>query len=503
MYVFNRAQGSELERYLCQNQTVCGMWMGAAGAALYQRVRECAKRYGHRVLVLCGPGNNGGDGLALACLLAKDEVLDSYIICEVNDAEMSQETLIYANRLRAMGIKRHTFAETKWENFDIIVDCLFGSGCDRVIKAPYDQWIAAVNATDAYVIACDLPSGIDTDSGHVLGCAIKAQETLSIFGGKPGLYFNEGLTYSGRIQIARLGVDEGELARFACMEVLNDAWVKEHLPKRRRNSHKGDYGRILVIGGRCGMSGAALLCSEAALRCGAGMVTLMSEARTLSAAAIRIPEAMQIELKESLSLQALKQLISDYDWIAIGNGLGRDDFAKKLVRVVWQSERLALFDGDALALLREVGQESTRTTPYVLTPHPKELSYLLGINTQEILENPLESLYRGEKAYPGSIIVCKNACTMISDGIQRYLNVIGSDALAKGGSGDVLCGMILAFLAQGKAWTQLAGAAVYLHARCACTLSKKWASHSILPQDCLKQIPKELHELLEEKNEDE
>lgn len=362
--------------------------MERAGKALYGHVMNAAMCYGKRICVVCGSGNNGGDGFVLARLLAQNKAVDSYVVGSENIADISYEAGINANILLKDGICFHSFEEVNFQDFDIIVDCLFGIGLNRAIQEPYANVIQRINASDAYVIACDIPSGVDGDQGCIMGCAIIAEETISFLCGKLGFYMQDGLDLCGKVRIEPLGIDPRLLEGFDGLRILEEEMIASRLPKRQRNSHKGSYGKVLVIGGREGMSGAALLCTEAALRSGAGMVTLMSEETTLAAAAIRIPEATQLPLPKQIEKKAFQRLLRYYDCVAIGNGLGRDGYADQLVSLVWNSDRLGVFDGDALALIGAWKTHPVRKQPTILTPHPKEVSYLLGINTHDIVKHP-------------------------------------------------------------------------------------------------------------------
>lgn len=486
-----------LEKHIAASGIDSLILMERAGEVLYRHVMEAVKTQGKRICIVCGPGNNGGDGFVLARLLAQNKKADLCVACDANIALMSREAQINANALAKEGILLHAFAEISFQAYDIIVDCLFGIGINRVIQAPYADVIKRINASDAYVIACDVPSGLDADRGCMMGCAVSADETISLLCGKQGLYRQDGLDCAGKVIIEPLGIEPDQLAAFDGFNILDREQVGSLLPKRHRNSHKGSYGKVLVIGGRMGMSGAALLCTEAALRSGAGLVTLMSEPKTLFAAAVRIPEAMTHPLPEKIDAEVFQALLGTYDCVAIGNGLGRDDYARRLVDQVWQSECCAVFDGDALALLDDEKARSPRQSPYILTPHPKEVSYLIDMNIHDVIKNPSEALYESERAYCGAVLVLKNACTMISDGKRRWLNTLGNDALAKGGSGDVLCGMILGFLAQSKNPLAAALCGVYVHACCAEMLVEHRAGHGILASDLIRQLPETLYALLQ------
>lgn len=464
--------------------------MEHAAIALAARVKRAAECYGKRIAIVCGSGNNGGDGYALARLLKQN---DDFQITIVNNYELdSLPKDAKANALTAQKLKitMLPFKQFQGDDYDILVDCLFGSGLTRAITEPYAGIIKQMNESNAYKIACDIPSGLSADSGLMMGCALKVQETVTFGSGKLGLYMNDGITHSGLVTIADIGIPQQIMEEYEAITILDDQIIRKCLPKRKANSHKRSYGNLLLIGGKKGMHGALLMAAEAALRCGAGLVTMMGD-ETFTESAALLREAMSLSYPKQDAAAFQKQL-QQYDCVAIGNGLGRDQQAMWLVQQVWYSNCPAVFDGDALYLLGQWQKREERTAPYALTPHPKELSYLLGVDTEILIKNPSEALKLSENAFPNGVIVMKNTHTLISDGRLRYLNITGNHGLATGGSGDVLCGMILGLLGQGSTMIEAAAGAVYLHGKCADLLSEKMAVRSILPRDIIDQIAKVL-----------
>ncbi len=499
MKVLSRIQAQHLDQR-AQELGIDGvLLMEHAAAALYERVVEATYQYGKCVGIVCGSGNNGGDGYALARLLAQRQDISLRIV-KVGSEVKTREATVFAHLACASNIAMAEAANVDFTSFDVIVDCLFGIGLDREITNNYAHIIQKINAANAYVIACDIASGIHADSGLIMGCAIKAQETVSFACGKMGLYFNEGIEHSGKITIADITIPASLCPEDEGLHYLDKCDFQRFLPKRHIHSHKGSYGKLLLIGGRSGMSGAALLAMEAALRCGVGTGTLMSDPITLSAAAVALPEAMHLDMVKQGD-ETIRELLAQYDVIAIGNGLGRDEHAAWLVEQVWRCDRPAIFDGDALYLLAHQKKHSKRQSPYVITPHPKELSYLLGIEVQEVLKSPLEALKQSERAYSDGVLVLKNTSTMITNGQYRCLYHGGNDGLAKGGSGDVLCGMIAGFLAQSDALSA-AICAVILHAYCADLLMSQMCGYAMLPSDVIDVIPLALKQLMHEKRVD-
>lgn len=464
--------------------------MEHAAMALAEAVCRVCKDHGNRVAIVCGCGNNGGDGYALARLLSQRKRIQVSVVREDKPNSLSEEAAINARLVEALNITMYAFEQFEAQNYDIIVDCLFGTGLNRKLCDPYVKLIHQINQSQAYVIACDIPSGLSADTGMIMGHCVKAHETITFAAGKLGLYMNEGNESCGKITIANIGIPHSLLQAYESFTIIDDEMAQAFLPIRKAHSHKRSYGNLLLIGANKGMYGALLMAASAALRCGAGLVTMMGD-EELAASALSLSEAMCVAFppqKEKTFQEQLKQ----YDCVAIGNGLGRGTLAMWLVQQVWQSNIPAVFDGDALYVLGKWKDKKRRTAPYVLTPHPKELSYLLGIDTLKLMEKPSEALKLSESAFPDGVIVMKNTRTLISNGKTRYLNITGNHGLATGGSGDVLCGMITALMGQSASALQVSACAVYLHGKCAESLSRSMATRSILPRDIIEQLPKEL-----------
>lgn len=463
-----------------------------AAIALAAAVKRAAQSYGKCIAIVCGSGNNGGDGYALARLLRQYEDLQVTIVKNHEAKDLPEDARMNALSAAKLSITMISFAQFQAGDYDILVDCLFGIGLSRVICEPYRGIIEQMNDSNAYKIACDIPSGLSADDGNILGCALKAQETITFGCGKLGLYMNEGTTHCGHITIADIAIPRQITDRFDAISILDKKAVKPMLPLRKTNSHKRSYGNVLLIGGHKGMYGALLMAGEACLRCGAGLVTMMGDTEFCRSTVLK--EAMCLEYPDK-NEEAFQKLTKSFDCVAVGNGLGRDSDAMWLVQQVWNSNLPAIFDGDALYLLGQWQDRKPRTAPYALTPHPKELSYLLGIDTADLIKKPSAALKLSENAFPNGVIVMKNTRTIISDGHRRYLNIGGNHGLATGGSGDVLCGMILGLYAQGGDMTDAAACAVYLHGKCADDLSINMAMRSILPRDMIKQLPITLFEI--------
>ena len=421
--------------------------MERAGRAAAEFVRERLGR--GRVLVCAGPGNNGGDGLVMARELARAGVPVSILFT-------ADPSRLPADAAAAYRSCRSTSADFCREvppgKFSLVVDALFGIGLARAIEGDYADVIARINADAGPGLALDIPSGLDGDTGRVLGCAVRATHTLSFIGGKPGLYTLDGPDHCGEVSVADLDL---ALNGFPGA-VLSTEDFRSGLVPRQRNSHKGSYGSLALIGGAAGMSGAALLAARAGLRLGAGRVV----------AGLLQPLAVD-PMQPELMLRSPEAALSQATTVVVGPGMGAGDEVADLIRRVASADFPLLLDADALNAVAAhpvLGtQLARRTAPTLITPHPAEASRLLGTSTEAVqadrLTNALE-LARRFRAH----VALKGCGTVVAfpDGRWR-INATGNPGLASAGSGDVLAGMAGALLAQGWAADAALCGAVHIH----------------------------------------
>jgi ADP-dependent NAD(P)H-hydrate dehydratase / NAD(P)H-hydrate epimerase len=458
---------------------------GVDGYALMLRAGAAALRTltvlwpsAKRLAVVCGPGNNGGDGLVLARLAALQgltvRVLQTGITA---GAETSSQTPVRSEAqqalvdFRAAGQELFEYTPQLLADADVVVDALLGSGVRAPLREQWQRVIADINACGRPVLALDIPSGLDPDRGVALP-AVRASATIAFIGIKQGLWLSDGPAYCGKLYFDSLGVQSDQFGI-----VKTDAHLlAQTLPPRLRNSHKSQYGRVLVVGGGTGMAGAVRLAGEAALRVGAGLVTIASLGEHQGIIVGTRPELMFRAVVDAISIAAAMQ---DMDVIAVGPGLGRDAWAKMVLNAVFaalQPTQQLILDADALNLVAAgVGQQSS--PDWILTPHPGEAARLLGIDTAAIQNDRVSALLKLQ-ATRGGIVVLKGAGTLISDGINsRRICMAGNPGMAVPGMGDVLTGCIAGILGQSMlaaepvATATAVAAAVHLHAmagdRCA------------------------------------
>jgi hydroxyethylthiazole kinase-like uncharacterized protein yjeF len=403
---------------------------GRAAAALARRLLKNSKE---AVLVFAGPGNNGGDARVMARALQQQ----GYAVVVVGPGE-----------------------DVPCGDYALVVDGLFGIGLARPIGGAYADLIARINAFPGPVLALDIPSGLDGDSGRVLGAAVRATHTLSFLGGKPGLYTLDGPDHCGEVSVDDLGVNLGSFS--GALLGLDD--FRNALKPRPRNSHKGSYGSLAVIGGAAGMSGAALLAARAGLKLGAGRVV----GGLLQALAV---DPVQPELM----LRSPDDALAQASVAVIGPGLGASDAAVEILRRTTSADFPLLLDADALNLLAAhpvlAARIARRTAPTVITPHPAEAARLLACTTAAVQADRVGTALQLARRFNAHAVL-KGCGTVIAhpDGHWR-INTSGNPGLASGGSGDVLSGMIGALLAQGWPAAAAVCGAVLLHGAAADALA--------------------------------
>lgn len=437
-----------------------------ATAAMMELTRQKDRK---QVLILAGPGNNGGDAwVAARALQVKKIPVVVWQIGERISNEPSAQLAALAYRKAKGKIVRSAQADAPLVTCTFMIDGLFGIGLDRAPSAEFAAAIAAVNHQREQrrvpVLAIDIPSGLSADSGHAFGAAIEADITLTFLGLKPGLYTADGVDHCGDIRLETLGVD----AVSARGELLTQAHAAALIPQRRRNSHKGNYGNVGIIGGAPGMVGAAVLAARAALHMGPGKVFLgLADAKAMAVDAIN-PEIM---LRPAASLAKDDELTA----IAIGMGLGESKSAAAILLQALKAKRPMVIDADALNLIASnpsigaafkayAARKRAHAGPWaILSPHPGEAARLLKTSSGAVQQDRIGSAQKIARKFD-SIVVLKGAGSIIArpDG-DYFINTSGNPGMASGGMGDALSGMMAAFMAQGLGTLDAALLGVHLH----------------------------------------
>jgi NAD(P)H-hydrate epimerase len=456
--VYRAAQVRALDRFAIDR---CGIpsysLMSRAGEAAFRLMRTRWPS-AERISVLCGPGNNGGDGYVIA-RLAHAAGFAVRTVALSDPAGLKGDARRAWQDLLAAGGKTVDWQDAELEEAEVVVDAIFGTGLDRQMAREYLERVELVNAAKRPVLAIDLPSGLDADRGQPLTVAVQADCCITFVGLKIGLFVGKGPNCAGRLFFDSLGVppappDVGP----PVAERLMDASIGRLLPRRARTAHKGDHGRVLVVGGGLGMAGAVRLAGEACLRAGAGLVTIATRAANVAAIVGSRPELICHGVEEA---PAIDPLIERADVIALGPGLGQDPWARSLFDRVIASGRPLLVDADALNLL---AAKPAKRDDWVLTPHPGEAARLLGVEAAVIQRDRLEAL-RLLVERCGGVVVLKGAGTLV--GMQGTVPALcdhGNPGMGVAGMGDVLTGIIAGLWAQTHNVRESACVGVLAHA---------------------------------------
>lgn len=479
--LYSAAQVRELDRRAIELQGIPGYTlMQRAGEACWAEIR---RRWpaARQLSVVCGGGNNGGDGYVIA-RLARGAGLAVSLYRVGNPAGTGDAVRARADWLAGGGTE-FVLLPGYLDGAEVIVDALFGIGLSRALDGPAAVAVDAMRsarARGAGVLAVDIPSGLDADSGRLRGAAVQADVTVSFIGRKLGVETGEGPACAGDRLFDDLGVPpetyEGLTPEAT---LLGEEDLARLLPRRPRAAHKGSHGHVLVVGGDTGMCGAVLLAGRAALRSGAGLVTLATRSAHAASLTAAQPELMCQGIEDPAQLRPLMERA---DVVAIGPGLGQDDWGLGLLAEVLDSSLPLVMDADALNLL---AREPIRRDNWVLTPHPGEAARLLKLTTPEVQrERPAAALALVRRY--GGVAVLKGAGSLVAGAGLRLCDR-GNPGMGVGGMGDALTGIIAALIAQGLQPEEAAGAGVLVHAM-AGDLAAAGGERGLLPSDLIGQL---------------
>ena len=439
-----------------------------------------------RFLAVCGTGNNGGDGIATARILHEMGYKAAITIVGYPD-KMSEETRKQVEIAIGSHVPVIPMSTINDNEFDIIIDALFGIGLSRNIDDVYEQIIEDINKADARVYALDMPSGIHSGCGEVMGTAVRADTTVTFGVNKLGLILYPGAEYAGEVIVGDIGFPHESVESIKSPYYHyepND--IAKLLPVRRPRTHKGDYGYVLVIAGSESMCGAAYFSAAAAYRMGAGLVRVVSAPENRDIMLEKLPEILFSPYDE------LEEVIERADAIVIGPGLGLEGRSEELVKYVVENSPVpTVIDGDGIRLCRNITSKLSEN--FILTPHTKEMSYITGRSVAELADSPVSTAFDTAMDMD-CIIVNKDARTVVSDGNTCYINVSGNNGMATGGSGDVLSGIIGGLLGQGMEPYEAAKLAVYLHGLSGDVMAEQKSSYGLLASDLLDGLTQVLRE---------
>ena len=439
-----------------------------------------------RVVILCGSGNNGGDGYAIARLLHL-KGHDVTIFFAGNSQKRSEENAQQAKIAAHYEIPVITNLGT--EEYSVIIDALFGTGLKREVTGHYREVLCSVNQMAGKKVAVDLPSGIHDTTGARMGIAFCADLTVAIAFPKRGLFLQEGNVCAGKILTGDIGISSETFSE----GTVTFGYEKQDLflgfPKRKKNSHKGSYGKVLMIAGSKGMSGAAYLSAKAAYAVGAGLVQIYTHEENRVILQQLLPEAI-ITTYDTFDSEQLEKLIQWADLIGIGCGLGKSDTAERVMQYTLKRALVpCVVDADGINILSKHMEWIEETNALiVLTPHMKEMSRMLQCSVKELIEQRMEKLHAFVERYK-VVCVLKDARTLVAKEHQNtYLNLSGNAAMAKAGSGDVLAGVIVGILAQQCEPYTSACLGVFLHGLAGDMARDKKGAYSVLASDLVAEI---------------
>ena len=475
----------------------------AASALLREMERFFDGLAGVRVGIICGKGNNGGDGLALARLLSIGGVPVRVALLAPFDA-VSGEAKINLDVLRTMDVEILPSASEgplreiiAWS--DILVDAILGVGLSSPIIGPYAQVVETINASGRPIVAVDIPTGIDADTGVVLGTAIRADLTVTMALLKRGLVLYPGADHGGTVRVADIGIPPAAVEQEQIgLALLDRGYAWGMLGNRRADAHKGDFGHLMIAAGSYGKAGAAVMAARGALRSGAGLVTVAAPNSLVPGIQQQVVESMCFPAAESIdgtigagADEELLRVSETMSACALGPGLSTHQETVQVVRnLVKRITVPTVIDADGLnALVGSLDILTSAKAPLVLTPHPGEMGRLLGITTAEVQNNRLGIAADFAKQYTVTLVL-KGAGTVVAnpDG-EAFVNSSGNPGMATGGTGDVLTGMIGALLAQGYTATQAACLGVYLHGLAGDLAAGEKGEMGMIAGDVIEKIP--------------
>lgn len=495
----NAAQMKAADQYTIQKLGVPSLELMEHAAQACVQVLEDEKVDLSHVCVVCGSGNNGGDGFAIARILQNNRY-SVETFCVGNPEHYTEETQEQMHRLQECGGKI-TYGMPQEDSYSVVIDAVFGVGLSRKVEGRYRQVIEQMNRMRGTKFAVDIPSGLSATTGCILGCAFKADYTVTFQLKKIGLELSQGRTMAGRVIVPDIGIstdsicEDQEIVRTAGKDIY-----RKMLPDRPEDSNKGTYGRLLVIAGSKGMAGAAYLNAHAAYMTGAGLVRIYTSSDNREILQTLLPEAI-ITTYEEYNKEELLSLLTWADSVCIGSGLGMSRLSEKILKTVIEYVKVpCLIDADGLNLLAEnknyLNQMAERR--FVITPHMKEMSRLTGISVEELKADRIQILKDFISRYRITCVLKDSRTLIASEEKGIRMNLTGNSAMAKAGSGDVLAGVISGWMVQGKEAEDAAELGTYIHGLSGDLAKFEKGVYSVMARDLIEYISKALMKLEEE-----
>lgn len=454
--------------------------------------------------IFCGKGNNGGDGLAIARHLYNHGIkVTVYLVC---GSDFSDDALINFEITSKLGVKIIELNDTDSLGLnislcDIVVDAIFGTGISGEIEGLAAEVIDIINDNAKYVLSVDIPSGVNADTGKISKSTVNADKTVTFAAYKLGMLMYPGALKAGEIVVKDISIPDYIIdAQNININIIDKHYINLIRPTRYENSHKGDYGKILIIGGSRGMTGAVALACEACVRSGAGLVTAAVPESLNSIFEVKLTEPMTIPLNDKngnldkLCIPQILDRLNDFDVCLFGPGIGRgEDVLIILEEILKESQIPVIIDADGLwAFAKKPQMLDECKCSVVLTPHEMEMSRILNCSVKYLSENRQEISYKYATDNSVTLVLKGHHTIVTSPGGEQYININGNSGMATGGSGDVLGGIIAALSARCETETEASAMGVYIHGLAGDLAAKELGKDSMLPTDIINYIPNAL-----------
>ncbi|NOX33001.1 MAG: NAD(P)H-hydrate dehydratase [Deltaproteobacteria bacterium] len=520
MFLVTAAQMQEMDKQTIESFGIPGLvLMENAGRGAFDMLLDKFKGPGiKKIAVIAGRGNNGGDGFVIArYLMEKGFIVNTFLLSSKEkvkgDAKINMELAQkLCDRSHACSFIEIPDANTflklknKIHHHDLFVDAIFGTGLNSNVKGFFKDVIELINSSPKPCFSVDIPSGLHSDTGRPMGIAVKSDATATFAFAKTGHILYPGNIYTGDLEVIDIGIP-GFIAREKgiLVSLIEKNEVAACFSPRRFQGHKGNYGHLLVLAGSKGKTGAASLCSNAAMRCGTGLVTLgiakslnkSLEPQVIEPMTHPLPEKKKGFLSDNC-FDEIQTLLKGKQALAAGPGLGTREGTKKLVTKLIEKTNIPLvIDADGInCIAKDPGVLKKKKAPVILTPHPGEMARLCGLTTKDIQADRIGIASQFARNFD-TIVVLKGALTIISlpDG-KSFICPTGNPGMASGGMGDVLAGMIAAFCAQGFSPEKASIAGVYIHGMCGDILAGDMGRFGFIASDMIPVIPKAIHKYL-------
>ncbi len=497
----------EIDRTAIEDYKIPGLkLMETAGTHVYDEIIKVLDEDAGLICVICGSGNNGGDGYVIARKLA-NRFIPVKVYSTVPLEKLSGDAGINYEKLLELGIRPVVLSSSNklddfkndMENSDIIVDAIFGTGITREVNDYMKAVFDIINGSGKKVISVDIPSGIGADDGVVYGAAVRASKTISFQLPKIGCILFPGAEYTGDLLIKDIKIPKDVIEKNnSQMYVIDENRVKKIIKPKKRDSHKGDNGKLLLIAGSKGMAGASVLAGKAALKSGIGLLKMAVPQSINDIVQISVPEAVCLPLGDTdtykLNKTYIKEILDaakECTAVAVGPGIGRSqDFSKALEIMIKELKGPLIIDADAI---NAIGSRADRFFSEIggdriITPHPGEMSRLTGLSIQDINQNRV-NIAREYSEKWGIIVVLKGARTVVAspDG-DVYINITGNPGMATGGSGDVLTGILSSLAAQNIEAKAAAIASVFVHGKAGDFVAAQTGEHGLTTSDLINGV---------------